>query len=375
MSVTDSLALLDHHCHGLVPTSLTGGEFRLLATESDHLAPIPQETLDSPIGLAIRSRCAPLLDLPRHTEIDAYLDRRAELGADEVHRRLMGASGISRLLIDTGFEASPVASPPTMTEITGIPAHEIVRLERIAERVAPASTAATFAIDFLTALTEAAERAIGFKSIIVYRFGFDIPPEPPSAAEVVEAAGRWFSTASATGNWRLTEPVILRHLLWAAIPFGKPIQLHTGYGDSDIQLFRADPSRATRFFAATVESGAAFTLLHCYPFIREAGILSQLFPHVYCDVGAVTHYLGPSAGVAIGHMMEVAPFTKILFSSDAYGLAEQYLISSLSWRTQLGRLLDSWIADDWTTAEEARRIAGLIASGNAARLYGIEDHA
>lgn len=375
MSATDSLALLDHHCHGLVPTSLTGEEFRLLATESDHLASPGQETLDSPFGLAIRSRCAPLLDLPRHVALDTYLDRRSELGAGEVHRRLMGASGIARLLIDTGFEASPVASPAAMEQITGLPAHEIVRLERVAEQVAPSSTAESFAGDFLAALTEAAERSIGFKSIIVYRHGFDIPPEPPTAREVAEAAGRWFSVASVTGDYRLTEPVILRHLLWTAIPFGKPIQIHTGYGDSDIQLFRADPSRATRFFEATIDSGATFTLLHCYPFIREAGILSQIFPHVYCDVGAITHYLGPSAGVAIGHMMEVAPFTKILFSSDAYGLAEQYLVSSLAWSTHLGRLLDSWIADDWTTADEARRIATLIASGNAARLYGIEDAA
>lgn len=375
MSATESLALVDHHCHGLVPTPLTGDGFRLLATEADRLSGPGQETLDSPFGLGIRSRCAPLLDLPRHIGIDAYLDRRTELGADEVNRRLMGASGISRLLIDTGFEASPVASPAAMEEITGLPAHEIVRLERVAEALAPTTTAATFADDFLAALTAAAEHAIGFKSIIVYRYGFDIPAEAPSAAEVVEAAGRWLAAVGTSGDRRLSEPVILRHLLWTAIPFGKPIQIHTGYGDSDIELFRADPSRATRFFEATVDSGTVFTLLHCYPFIREAGILSQVFPHVYCDVGSITHYLGPSAGVAIRHMMEIAPFTKVLFSSDAYGLAEQYLVSAEVWRTELGRLLDGWIADDWTTADEARRIATLIASGNAARIYGFEAEA
>lgn len=145
--------------------------------------------------------------------------------------------------------------------------------------------------------------------------------------------------------------------------------MHVGYGDGDVQLFRADPSRLTKFLTATRTSGAQFMLLHCYPFVREAAILTQVFPHVYCDVGLVSHYLGPSSGVAIRQALEMAPFGKVLYSSDAYGLAEHYAVSALQWRRELGKLLDEWVADQWLSPADAERYAGMIAAGNAARVY------
>lgn len=372
MSATDDLALIDHHCHGLLAESPDDDGFRLLATEADHLSDPGLETLDSPFGLAIRRICAPLLGLPRHVPVQEYIERRRELGGAAVNDALMSSGDFGLLLVDSGFVASPVMTPPEMQAALGIPALEIVRLERIAEQVAPSTTAATFITDFRAALADAAVDAVGFKSIVAYRYGFDISPEAPSENAVVQAAGEWLAEAERSGSYRLGHPIILQHLLWEAIPYGMPIQMHTGYGDSDIQLFRADPSRATRFFEATRTSGAKFTLLHCYPFIRESAILSQVFPHVYCDVGVVTHYLGPSAGTAVRQVMEIAPFNKVLFSTDAYGLAEHYAVSAVAWRRHLGTLLDEWIADDWTTADGARGIARRIGVENARRIYRLE---
>jgi predicted TIM-barrel fold metal-dependent hydrolase len=372
MSSTDDLPLIDHHCHGLLPTNPTPDEFRLLGTESDWLSPPGVETLDTPFGLGIRRICAPLLDLPRHAPIDDYIARRIELGPAEVHARLMPATGTGHYLIDSGFVASPVMTPAQMSETLGKPASEVVRLERVAEQVAPSTTAAGFVQAFRAALAAEAPGAVGFKSVIAYRWGFDIDPVRPTEAEVTAAAGEWFAEAERTGSYRVSHPIVLQHLIWEAIPFGKPIQFHTGFGDSDLQLYLADPSRLTKFFVATRESGVSFTLLHCYPFIREAAVQAHIFPHVYVDVGVITHYLGPSAGVAIRHSMEIAPFGKILYSSDAYGLAEHYLVSASAWRRETGRLLDSWLADDWLTAADAERIAWQIGIGNAARIYGIE---
>jgi uncharacterized protein len=372
MSVTDDLPLIDHHCHGLLPTNPTPDEFRLLGTESDWLSPPGVETLDTPFGLGIRRICAPLLDLPPHAPIDDYIARRIELGADEVHARLMPATGTGRYLIDSGFLASPVLSPARMNEVLGIPTNEVVRLERVAEQVAAGSTAADFPSAFRDVLSREAEHAVGFKSVIAYRYGFDVAPKPPTPAELARAVDEWFAGAEERGSHRVEHPVVLQHLIWEAIRFRKPIQLHTGFGDSDLQLYLADPSRLTKFFTATRESGATFLLLHCYPFIREAASLAHVFPHVYLDVGVVTHYLGPSADVPIRHSMEIAPFGKILYSSDAYGLAEHYLVSATAWRRETGRLLDRWLADDWLTVADAERIARQIGVDNAARVYGFD---
>jgi hypothetical protein len=371
--ITTDVRLIDHHCHGLIADDLGADEFRSLATESDWLSEPGLETLDSPFGLAIRSICAPLLGLERHSSIDSYINHRNALGASEVNRRLMTSAGNARLLLDTGFTASPIMSPTQMTAALATPTDEIVRLESVAEALATSTTAENFAADFADTLRAQSAHAVGFKSIIAYRTGLDIPETPPTPFEVRNAAGEWLASFGISGNPRIDNAVLLAHLVWEAVNVGKPLQFHAGFGDSDVELYRADPSRLTRFFDATRTSGTKMMLLHCYPFIREAAALAHIFPHVYCDVGEVTHYLGPSARIAIRQSFELAPFHKILYSSDAYGLAEHYAVSAAAWRRETGSLIDEWLAADWLSVHDAERIIQDVAAGTARRVYGLEE--
>ena len=373
MTATDDLPLVDHHCHGVLADALGPDVFRALSTESAGEGDPAVDVLDSPYGLALGRRCAPLLGLEPHPTPEAYLERRGALGAAEVNRRMMSAAGLSALLIDTGHLAYPLLTPEEMEDAFAVPSHEIVRLERLAEDLAEVTDAGDFMRAFDDALTAAARSAVGFKSVIAYRYGLDIAGEPPAASAVAEAVEEWYRESERRGTRRVSSPVLLNHLLWASVRHGLPIQLHVGFGDSDIQLFRADPSRATRFLAATADSGARIMLLHCYPFEREAALLAHVFPHVYCDVGEVSHHLGPSAGIALRRMMEAAPFGKVMFSSDAHGLAEHYAMSALGWREAMGALLDDWIASGWATPALADRIARAVAHDNAERVYGLRD--
>ena len=363
------LPLIDHHSHGVVDAELNDDEFRSLATESDWPAPEGTDSLESPFGLAVRRCCAPVLGLEPLAPMDEYLAQRRNIGAAEANRLLLGSTGTSDYLLETGIPDARLLDPAAMAACAGAGVHEIVRIERVAELLAAESTAAGFVAKFPEALAARAREAAGLKSILAYRHGFDIPAEPPSGREVLQAADEWFFTAEKTGTFRVTDPVLLRFGLWAGIGTGLPVQLHTGYGDGDVELFRADPSRLTPLFRATRTLGVDFMLLHCYPFIREAGILAQVFPHVYLDVGLVSHYLGPSAGRAIRQAMEIAPFSKILYSSDAYGLGEHYAVSAANWRTAVASLMDEWVASGWATANDADNIASMLASENARRVY------
>ena len=61
-----------------------------------------------------------------------------------------------------------------------------------------------------------------------------------------------------------------------------------------------------------------------------------MFPQVYLDVGLTLHYVGPARAEAVlAEAMELAPFSKLLYSSDAFGLAELYLLGALTFRTAL----------------------------------------
>lgn len=367
------LNLVDHHCHGLVMEDLPRGEFELLATESDWPAPPPTTWFDSPLGTFIRAECAPVLDLPRHCSPEDYLQRRAHLGVAEVTGRLLRDSGIGEFVVDTGFHGDRVSSPRQLAEVSGFPAHQVTRLETLAQTVAPGASAEGFVRDVHDAIQAAALTSVGFKSIIAYRFGLDFDPTPPGPAEVLRAASEWLSACETAGSWRLDHPVLLRHLLWEAVPLQRPIQFHVGYGDSDITLHRCDPSQMTGFLRATVGSGTDIMLLHCYPFIREAGILAQVFPHVYLDTGLTVTHAGASAGTLVRESLEVAPFGKVLFASDAYGLPELYLAGSLLWRRAVGELLDEWVASDAMGRDDALRYASWMAGDNARRVYGLEE--
>jgi hypothetical protein len=59
----------------------------------------------------------------------------------------------------------------------------------------------------------------------------------------------------------------------------------------------------------------------------------------------------------------------VLFSSDAFGLAELYLLGTVLFRRGLGRYLADGVAEDAWTAADAARIAAMIGAGNAERAY------
>ena len=87
------------------------------------------------------------------------------------------------------------------------------------------------------------------------------------------------------------------------------------------------------------------TLLHNYPFQREAAWLAEVFQNVYYDVGVILNFAGPQAASIMGEALEMGPFFKQLYSSDAFGLSELHYLGQLQFRRTLKRHLDRWIAD------------------------------
>ena len=369
-----SAAVVDHHCHGITRGEPNGEQFAALATESDWPQPRGGDVFDSPVGVAIRARCAPELGIAKHASSGEYMSGRAALGGAEVRRRLLEAAKIGTYLVDTGHHSDHVLSPDELAAITGARAFEVTRLEPLAESIAEEGvSAADFFDTFTRRLHDALETAVGVKSIVAYRFGLDFDPARPTESEVELAADRWFVRAAAAKIWRLDEPVLLRAILWAAVDAGKPIQMHVGYGDSDIVLNRCDPTKMTDFLRLTVSSGTPIMLLHNYPFIREAGYLSQVYPHVYLDTGAAVGYTGASSLSLVRQSLELTPFSKLLFSTDAFGLPELYLLGSQLMREGLSKVIGGWVASDEISERDALRLAEMVLSGNARRVYGLVD--
>ena len=381
-----NIPLTDHHCHGLEKTNLERPDFEIIATESDWPEPHGMTIFDAPVGIMMRSLCGPLLGLPKHSSPDEYFAKRHELGQEAVTKKLVPETGIKRFLIDSGappvnagseirqgnanFNSNSIMTYLEMGNISsGTDAFEVVRLEGVAESIASTTTASTFAQDFASALAIRAKHAVGFKSIIAYRFGLDFDPARPTKQEVVKAAGEWLVDVQSQPKPRMNHPVLLRHILWEAVDYKTTIQFHVGYGDSDIVMHRCDPTQMTAFLRDTVDLGVNITLLHCYPFIREAGYLAQVYPHVYLDTGAAAHWTGLSSGTIVAHSVEMAPMSKVLFSSDAFGLPELYLVGTYVWRKAIGDILSKWVASDGMSLADAEKYLSWMANENSHRAY------
>ncbi|CAN5265095.1 amidohydrolase family protein [soil metagenome] len=372
-ATVDGLALVDHHCHGVVAGDLDRGGFEGLMTESFDPAPAGTSHFDGPLGLAIRRWCAPLLDLPPHASPEAYVERRVELGARRVNQRLLRAAGLGALLVDGGHEPGRIVGVTEMGRLAGVAAHEVTRLEAVAEACAADGVrAADYADAFVERLEATAARAVGLKTILAYRGGFAIDTRPPSSEEVTAAAGRWLCQSDGRRP-RVADPVLLRFGIWSGADLarrrGLPLQFHVGFGDPDITLHRTDPSLLTGLLRALARWDVDVVLLHCYPYHRQAAYLAAVLPNVYFDVGLALNHTGASAGSVLAEALELTPFTKHLYSSDAWGLAELHHLGALLFRRCLAGLLDGWVAGDLCTAGDAERIAWLIGAGNARRVY------
>lgn len=372
VSALDDIPLLDHHCHGVITAPLERSAFEDLITESDWAAPQGTTHFDTQVGFAIRRYCAPVLGLEPFADPDAYLERRRELGA-VASERLLRATGISDYCIETGHRGDEILDPSAMADAGAARAHEVVRLERLAEELMlEGCDAGDFVEAFDRLLDERLVRVIGVKSIAAYRIGLDFDAARPSDDEVFDAARAWGAQIASGAVVRLDDPVIIRHLLWSAVDRACAIQFHVGYGDADVDLHRCSPLLLTDFLRRTRESGATIMLLHCYPFHREAGYLAQVFPHVYFDVGLAINYTGARSSEVIAETLELAPFHKIVFSSDAFGVAELYYLGALLFRRGLQQALDTFAERDGWPPEECRRVAELISWGNARRAYGLD---
>ncbi|MGO1971391.1 MAG: amidohydrolase family protein [Propionibacteriaceae bacterium] len=362
-----ALSLVDHHVHGALRTAVDRPIFESMITE----APVPPAVgtqFDSQLGFAIRRWCAPLLDLPTHAPADAYFAARTRLGEAEVNRRLLGAAGTATYLLDTGFLGDAILDPTEHAAASGARTHEVVRLETLAEELLATGDGSDFVVAYPQLLAERTIEAVGVKSILAYRYGFDIPPDRPEATAVRRAVDR---TRAGDGAPAVQDPVLLRFLLWCAVDRGLPIQLHCGYGDPDLDLHRANPLLLTDWLRAVAPAGVPVLLLHNYPYHREAGYLAQVFEHVYFDVGLGINHTGVQSRQLIAESLEVAPFHKQLYSSDAWGPAELHYLGAHLWRRGVTRVVGEWVeAGDWDEAD-AIRVLGLIGHGNAERVYAL----
>ena len=141
-----------------------------------------------------------------------------------------------------------------------------------------------------------------------------------------------------------------------------PVQVHAGFGDSDLHLPRVDPG----YLKPLLERfrGTPFVLLHCYPYVRQAGWLAHVYGNVFFDLSlTIPHVARPAE--ALREALELAPVSKLLYASDAARTPELYWLAARWWRRALAEVLPELLP----AGDDAEQAARLILRENALTLY------
>lgn len=222
---------------------------------------------------------------------------------------------------------------------------------------------------------------VGFKSVICYRTGLDIHyADSMSESDFVEAFGRVSSQGS---PFRIADKPFNDYLVRMTLDAiqkaaedgehcSKPIQFHTGLGDNDINLVLANPAYMQPLIAHY--PNVNFVLLHSsYPYTREAGYLASVYPNVYLDLGEVYSMVSKDAELSIlRQSMELAPTSRLLWSTDGHFHPETFWLSNKQFRDSLETVLVDYVQQGTLTLPQAKEVAMDILFNNSNRLYNLK---
>jgi uncharacterized protein len=365
--------LYDHHAHALF-TEAAWREAPLEpylseANDPEQLQRFGRDTLTfrrSIRELAAFHGCAPTAE--------AVLEVRRRTDYPALVRRMFTEARIGHWLIDDGLWTDRLMRLADCAALVpDIAVRRIVRLEvELAGMIDRHDRAPALLTAFAEHLRTLAPGVAAFKSIAAYRSGLDISRPSPHELETAFAGVR---RALVPGRPpRLTAKALIDAMLWTVLPVAvathTPVQFHTGFGDPDLDLRLANPLHLRPLFEAQALRGLRVVMLHCYPFVREAGYLASVYPGAYVDLGLTVPYASVHAmRTAFHEALHLAPVTKLLLSTDAQRTPETFWLAARWGRRVLGEVLDVAVTDGDLSANEASWAASRILHDNAAELY------
>jgi uncharacterized protein len=366
------IPIFDHHAHALFYEPI----WRASAIEpffTEAYDPIILETFAHD-NLYFRRSMRELAEFYRCEAVpQAVLIARQTWNYQDLARRMFAQSNISHWLIDDGIWSERLMSVSESQSFVDVPTYRVVRLEtELAKLISHFDNPQKLLSAFAEHLHQLAPSVVAFKSIIAYRTGLDITQHHSSALE------RSFSELKRglkSGQVpRINDKTLLDEALWVALKVAvehhKPIQFHTGYGDPDLDMRLANPLHLRAIFENKNLSGLKVVMLHCYPYLREAGYLAAVYGGAYLDLGLTIPYTSVAAmKTSVQEALHLSPITKILFSTDAQRSPEIFYLACRWGRKALGEVLEQTIRDGDLNDTEALWAAERILQKNSAELY------
>ncbi|KAK8092778.1 glutamine synthetase [Apiospora kogelbergensis] len=383
--------IVDNHAHPLLKNS-TDRSFLSIATEAHGDA--LKDSWSSLAHIRAVKQLAEHLDCePSWAAVETAMKAKRSLqepGSDGWTGHCM--QGIETILLDDGLDDSGETHDYGWHDqfVTG-KCKRIVRIEAIAAPMIRACVAdmkehtpRSIVAAVVSCFTREIERCladpevVGFKSIICYRGGLDVPGIQQMRMDDAEAEMGGIAEAGAEKFARLQHRA-LNHVLVhttarliAETGGKKPIQFHTGLGDNDITLTKSSPSHLQAFIAD--HPTVPIVILHAgYPWTREAGYLAAMYPNVYADIGEVFPFISRQGQESVvKQILELCPWSKILWSTDGHWFPETYLLAVVQMREILETTLCDMVRMGDLNELQAIRLVQDALFANSKKLYQLQ---
>jgi hypothetical protein len=353
--------IIDNHAHNLLSRDVASDydSYPLESITSEaHGRALENARTTLPL-LRATNQLAELYGTPCATwdDVLAAHSRWVQGDYDGLIRRCL--EGTHALLLDDLLNDDDVESYDWHDRFTVSATKRIVRIEAVAasiiadlmstERKEGETVWSKFRQQFLDAIDRAMDdrAVVGFKSVICYRTGLDVDPYSGDEDLLTASLHRVLDSGTRRSGYRVEDKPLNDWLVQQtlkAISFKKragvvkPLQFHTGLGDNDISLVKANPAYLQPLIAQYEH--ADIVLLHsAYPYTREAGYLACVYPNVYLDLGEVFPMVSREAQEKIlRQSLEITPTNRLLWSTDGHFHPETFWLANRQFRQALEKV-------------------------------------
>lgn len=365
------IAAIDQHAHNLLtPEAAKRYPFTASFTEGYDADIINFHGRHSLFYRRSLREIAQLLEC--EPEEKAILERRQQLGLENLTRRCFQASNLEAIFLDDGFLAGEILPLEWHKQFVSV--QRILRLEHLAQNlILEEENFDNFLARFRSEIDPPPTEVVGFKSIVAYRTGLDIQLTTKEQAKLAFSSLK-IEQAQDKPLRLASKPLIdllITQALEIAAKYKMPVQFHTGFGDPDLDLRLGNPVYLRPLLEEKRFRCAPIVLLHAsYPYTQEAGYLASVYPQVYLDFGLAVPFLSVAGMLStVQQLLELAPTSKLMYSSDAHNIPELYYLGAKWGRVVLRQVLAAAVKDSDLTTKEAESVAVAILAENARHLY------
>lgn len=281
-------------------------------------------------------------------------------------RRLLSDAGIGGMLLDGGMAPLSPADLAPYAELADRPMWSLLRLEAVIDPLLSQGAEGPDVESVLADFVEsgAADGAAGLKTVLAYRTGLAVDP-------TVTAEQAYRSVASDAPVRHRAKPLrdyLLRRTFAQCADLGLPIQIHTGFGDSEIRLADANPLLLDDVLRTPEGAAAQVVLIHAgFPWHEQLAYLTLVRRNVWAEVSLHNLFSPAKTADRLLRLLDLAPTDRVLFGTDGHGLPETHWFAASvlreAWdkvrRRLAGAARSSWLDD----------AAVRMFSGNARALY------